>query len=103
MNIFFFKLASLFYPIVALAYLLYLISLKKTFSKSALVTISVGFASHTLALIMRYAEAGYTPVTNLHESLSFFAWMIIGILLIANLRYKIKVLGAFLTAIALIF
>src|SRR4030042_4914976 len=103
MNIYFFKLASLFYLIGALAYLVYLISLKKTFSKSALVTISVGFASHTLALIMRYAEAGYTPVTNLHESLSFFAWMIIGVLLIANLKYQIGVLGSFLTPVALIF
>ena len=103
MNIYFFKLTSLFYLLGALAYLVYLISLKKTFSKLALITILVGFASHTLALIMRYGEAGYTPVTNLHESLSFFAWMIIGVLMIANLKYQIGVLGSFLTPIALIF
>ncbi len=64
--------------------------------------VSLGFVSHTLALITRYAEAGYTPVTNLHESLSFFAWMIIGVLLMVNLKYKVKVLGSFLTPIALI-
>ncbi len=103
MNIHFFKLTSLLYLLGALAYLAYLISLKKTFSKLAVVTIAAGFASHTLALIMRYVEAGYTPVTNLYESLSFFAWMIIGVLLMANLRYRIEVLGSFLTPIALIF
>jgi len=102
MNIYFFKLASFLYLFGTLAYLAYVIFLKENFSKLAATVVSIGFASHTLALITRYAEAGYTPVTNLHESLSFFAWMIMGILLIVNLKYKVKVLGAFLTPIALI-
>src|SRR4030066_895658 len=102
MNIYFFKLASFLYLLGSIAYLVYIIFLKENLSKLALTIVSIGFASHTLALITRYAEAGHTPVTNLHESLSFFAWMIIGVLLIASLKYKIKVLGAFLSSIALI-
>ncbi len=102
MNIYFFKLAALFYLIGTLAYLAYIFFLKGSLSKSALIAVSIGFASQTLAILTRYFEAGYTPVTNLYESLSFFAWMIIGILLIANLKYKVKVLGSFLTPIALI-
>jgi cytochrome c-type biogenesis protein CcsB len=102
MNIYFFKFASLLYLVGTLAYLFYITFLKEAFSKFAVITVSIGFASHTLALVTRYAEAGHTPVTNLHESLSFFGWMIIGVLLIANLKYKIKVLGAFLTPIGLI-
>jgi len=102
MNIYFFKFASLLYLFGTLAYLVYIIFLKGVLSKIAVTIVSVGFASHTLALLTRYVEAGYTPVTNLYESLSFFAWMIIGILLIANLKYKVKVLGSFLTPIALI-
>lgn len=102
MNIYFFKLASLFYLLGTLSYIIYLLILKDSLSKLATTIVTIGFASHTLALFARYLEAGYTPVTNLHESLSFFAWMIMGILLIAHLRYRIKVLGAFLTTIALI-
>jgi len=102
MNIYFFKFASLFYLLGTLFYSVYMILLKDLLSKLAAVIITIGFVSHTLALLARYVEADYTPVTNLHESLSFFAWMIIGILLIANLKYKIKVLGAFLAPIALI-
>ncbi len=102
MNIHFFKLAAFLYLFGTLAYLAYIIFLKGALSKIALTAVSIGFASHTLALLTRYVEAGYTPVTNLHESLSFFAWMIIGILLMANLKYKVKVLGAFLAPIALI-
>jgi cytochrome c-type biogenesis protein CcsB len=103
MNIHFFKLASLFYLLGTLLYSIYILLLKDSLSKLATIIVTIGFVSHTLALIARYLEAGYTPVTNLHESFSFFAWMIIGILLIANFKYKIKVLGAFLTSIALIF
>jgi len=102
MDIHFFKFASLFYLLGTLFYSVYIILLKNSLSKLAAAIVTIGFASHSLALLTRYVEAGYTPVTNLHESLSFFAWMIIGILLIANLKYKIKVLGAFLTSIALI-
>jgi len=103
MNIHFFKLASLFYLFGALFYSVYILLLKESLFKLSTIIVIIGFVSHTLALIARYLEAGYTPVTNLHESFSFFAWMIIGILLIANFKYKIKVLGAFLTSIALIF
>ncbi len=102
MNIYFFKFASFLYLIGTLAYLAYIFFFKSSLSKTAVITVSIGFASHTLAILTRYVEAGYTPVTNLYESLSFFAWMIVGILLIANLKYKVKVLGSFLTPIALI-
>jgi cytochrome c-type biogenesis protein CcsB len=102
MNIHFFKLASFFYFFGALAYLAYVLFLKEILSKFAFTIVSIGFASHTLALITRYAEAGHTPVTNLHESLSFFAWMMMGVLLTVNLKYKVKILGAFITPIALI-
>jgi len=102
MNIHFFKFATLLYLFGTLAYLTYVALLKEFLWKLAMVIVSVGFASHTLALFIRYAEAGHTPVTNLYESLSFFAWMIIGILLIANLKYKIKALGSFLAPMALI-
>ena len=102
MDIFFFKFSTLFYLLGALAYSAYIISLKEYLSKAALTVTLIGFASHTLALVARYAVAGYTPVTNLYESLSFFAWMIVGVLLVVNLRFKIKVLGAFLSPIAVI-
>jgi len=103
MNIYFFKFASLLYLLGTLTYLFYIIFVRKTLASLATAFISVGFASHTMALFTRYIEAGHTPVTNLYESLSFFSWMIIGVLLITSLKYQIKVLGAFLSPVALIF
>src|SRR4030067_1860596 len=102
MDVFFFKFASFLYLFGTLAYRAYVLCLKGVLSRTAAIIVSFGFASHTLAILTRYFEAGYPPVTNLSESLSFFAWMIIGLLLMANLKYKIKVLGSFLPPIALI-
>ena len=103
MNVFFFKSSTLLYLLGALAlFRLYHFSERNISPGSALTAVLIGFISHTLALITRYAEAGHTPVTNLYESLSFFAWMVIGVLLIASLKYKIKVLGALLSPVALI-
>ncbi len=102
MNLLFFKLGSLFYFAGTVTYLSYIVLLKERLSKAAAAVVFAGFALHTLALITRYIEAGYTPVTNLYESLSFFAWILVGLLLIINRKYKVKVLGAFLTPLALI-
>jgi cytochrome c-type biogenesis protein CcsB len=102
MDVFFFKSSTLLYLLAALLYSAYIIFLREYLSRTAQTAVLIGFISHTLALITRYAEAGHTPVTNLYESLSFFAWMVIGVLLVANLKFKIKVLGALLTPIALI-
>ena len=101
MDIFFFKFSTLLYLLGALAYSAYIVFLKEYLSKTALAAVLAGFISHTLALITRYTEAGHTPVTNLYESLSFFAWMVVGVLIIANVKFKIKVLGALLTPSAL--
>lgn len=102
MNVHFFKMATLSYFLATILYLVHIISLKKAISTWAARVAFGGFAVHTLAFVIRYVEAGYPPVTNLYESLSFFAWMIVGLLLISHARYRVMVLGAFLTAIALI-
>lgn len=102
MNIEFLKLGSLFYFLGTMTYLSYILVLKEVLSRIATIAILIGFGLHTLALIARYVESGQTPVTTLHESLSFFAWMMMGLLLIVNRRYRVKVLGAFLSPLALI-
>ncbi len=102
MNILFFNIGAFFYFLATLMYMGYLFSLKEALGKMAAAVISVGFALHTLALVSRYWEAGHTPVTNLYESLSFFGWMIVGVFLIVNRKYKVKVLGAFLSPVALV-
>jgi len=102
MNIIFFKAAFIVYLLGTLAYLAYLLLFREILRKIANAGVTLAFSLHTLAILARYGEAGYTPVTNLYESLSFFAWMIMGLLLVSTLRYNVKVLGAFLSPVALL-
>lgn len=100
MNLFFFQAALFIYLIGTAASLAYLVFLRKALSRLGTVALAVGFIVHTLALVSRYIEAGYTPITNLHESLSFFSWAIVGVYLILYLEYRVDVLAAFISPVA---
>lgn len=62
-------------------------------------------AAHTVAIIFRWVESynlgiGHAPLSNLYESLIFFAWTIILLYMIVEWRTKNKSLGAFATPLA---
>jgi cytochrome c-type biogenesis protein CcsB len=103
MNVWILKLAALVYLVATGLHLGYLISLKQPVRRWGAWATWAGFAVHTAGLLVRFAEAGYTPVTSLHEAMSFFAWCVVGIYLILQLRYDLPSLGAFASPVALIF
>lgn len=102
MNLIFFAATLFIYLLGTGMALIYLITLKKSLAGISNLIIGVGFLAHTGALISRYLEAGYTPITNLHEALSFFAWSIVAVYLILQMKYKVDVLAAFVSPIAVI-
>ena len=68
---------------------------RKVFIQVALGLVGCGFACHTVFLILLGLRVRHLPITNLSESLSFFAWCITLTFIAAHLRYRINVLGAF--------
>ena len=90
------------------AFMLYLFMMvigKDIFGRLATVVTVVGFAAHTAAIILRWVESyslgiGHAPLSNLYESLIFFAWTIILLYLIMEWRTKNRTLGAFVTPLA---
>ena len=100
MNLPFFQAALIIYLLGTVVSLAYLISLRRPLSRLGTIILGGGFAVHTLALILRYVEAGYTPVTNLHESLSFFSWAIVGVYFILFWKYRVDSLAAFVSPMA---
>ncbi|OQY20436.1 MAG: c-type cytochrome biogenesis protein CcsB [Desulfobacteraceae bacterium 4572_35.1] len=102
MNIMLFKLTLLLYGITTLLYMVSVVVNKPNGDNWARRVLVVAFAGHTLTLIMRFYEAGYTPVTNLHESLSFFAWTLAGTFLVIDRRLRMAVLAATTSTIVLI-
>jgi cytochrome c-type biogenesis protein CcsB len=97
-----FKITLLGYLAASCGYLVHIASGRCTAEKIGRWLIRGSFVLHCATLVLRFVEAGYTPVTNLHESLSFFAWCITGIFLLFDFRYGLAVLGAFLAPLALL-
>lgn len=61
-----------------------------------------GFFAHLLATLHRFIAAGHLPITNMHESLSFFGLALVGIYLAFELRYQVSTLGSFITPVVLL-
>ena len=96
-----FKITLLVYFVATVLFLIDVISRKVELGRYARWVLVGGFAVHCGALVARWIQVGHLPVTNLHESLSFFAWTIVGIYLLFDLRYRLNVLGAFICPLAL--
>ncbi len=101
-NILLFKITLLFYFVATVLYLVDVIARRDKAGRAARWVMVGGFALHCCTLVARFVASGHTPATSLHESLSFFAWTVVGIYLLFDLRYRLAVLGAFVTPLALV-
>jgi len=68
----------------------------------------VGLLAHTFAIGLRWYESyqmpgdvGHAPLSNLYESVIFFAWTILLIYVLIDLKYKQRSIGAFVLPFAL--
>ncbi len=68
---------------------------RQVFVQVALGMVALGFVSQTVFLVLIGLERRHFPMTNLPETLCFFAWCVTLTFIIASLRYHINVLGAF--------
>jgi len=65
----------------------------------------IGLFAQTLAIILRWVESyrlgiGHAPLSNLYESLIFFAWTIMLLYMIVEWRTKNRTFGTFVTPLA---
>jgi cytochrome c-type biogenesis protein CcsB len=103
MHIALLKTTTLFYLAGALLYLYFIITLKEKGARFGRMFLIIGVILHLVGFSSRYAAAGYTPVTSLFESLSFFAMTIVGVFLVTEIRYNLRILGSFVAPIAFAF
>ncbi|MBL0714154.1 MAG: c-type cytochrome biogenesis protein CcsB [Desulfosarcina sp.] len=79
---------------------------KKSFAgRIATVVTALGLAGNTAGILLRWVESyrlgiGHAPLSNLYESLVFFAWCIALLYLFVEWKYKKRVFGIFSTALA---
>ena len=100
-NVLLFKATLLVYFVATLFYLIGVISRREKFRQNAIWILVGGFALHCITIGFRWHSTKALPIASLHESLSFFAWALVGIYLLFYLRYRTVMLGAFVPPLAL--
>ena len=86
-------------------YLLMMVMGKEFFGRLATFVTLAGLLGQSLAIVLRWIESydlgiGHAPLSNLYESLIFFAWTIVFLYLLIEWRTKNRSLGAFATPLA---
>jgi len=106
--------SSMLFNITTLAYLasmvvffVFLASNNKTVGLTGSLIAYAGLGVQTVAIGLRWKESytmgfGHAPLSNLYESVVFFSWTIILILLFIDLKYKYRIIGAFVVPFALL-
>ncbi len=62
-----------------------------------------GAVCHAVAIMLRSVEIGQLAVTTSPEAMSFFAWIFVMTYLVVQLRLKLRILGSFVSPLAVIF
>ncbi len=86
-------------------YLVRMVSVRERWGRMGTATALVGLFAHTAALILRWVASyqmgiGHAPLSNLYESLIFFAWSIMALYLVVEWRTKSRSLGTFVVPVA---
>ncbi len=96
-------LAVLCYGIGSIGYFVYLIRERDLIHWSAWGVLLVGALFHGAAIMLHSYKVGQLAVSNSQEALSFFSWMIVVTYLATQGRFRLRILGSFISPLAVIF
>lgn len=102
-----FNITTFGYLISMLLFFAFLASKAKALGAAGIVTAYVGLVAQSAAIILRWKESydlgvGHAPLSNLYESVVFFSWTIVLIYALLDLKYRYRVIGAFVMPFALL-
>ncbi|MDH3554337.1 MAG: cytochrome c biogenesis protein [Deltaproteobacteria bacterium] len=96
-------ITTLLYAVGTVGFLIYVIRTEKVIHRIAYGFLLAGFVSHTLGLAMLVSQLRQMPVTTLPQTFSLFAWAIVGSYLAFQLKFNIRILGTFVSPLAVVF
>ncbi|MFO7555400.1 MAG: c-type cytochrome biogenesis protein CcsB [Desulfobacterales bacterium] len=99
------SITTFIYGLAAFLYIAFWVFKKPLPGRLATWTTMIGVSGNLAGVIMRWVESyrlgiGHAPLSNLYESLVFFAMTIIIVYLVIEMKYKNRIIGAFTTPIA---
>jgi cytochrome c-type biogenesis protein CcsB len=103
MEALFIILTTLCYTCGTVGYLIYLFRDRPAIHRTSWAILLAGAVFHLGAVLLRSARIGQLAVTNSQEALSFFALLLVITYLIIQLRLQLRILGSFVSPLAVIF
>lgn len=96
------SIVTFVYGLAAFLYIFAWIFKKPSMAKLASAVTLAGLTGNTAGIVMRWVESyrmgiGHAPLSNLYESLVFFAWATAFMVLIVERKYANRIIGAFTT------
>jgi cytochrome c-type biogenesis protein CcsB len=100
-----FNVTTIGYFLSMVLFITYLGSRNRGIALAAVISAWTGFLANTGAIAVRWMESramgyGHAPLSNLYESIVFFAWSILLIYLLFDLKYRQRSMGAFIMPFA---
>lgn len=100
-----FNITTLSYLVSMIIFFAFLATKNRVVGLFASCAAYFGFIVQTTAIILRWKESyalghGHAPLSNLYESVVFFSWTIILIYGLIELKYKYRIIGAFVVPFA---
>jgi cytochrome c-type biogenesis protein CcsB len=102
-----FNVTTFAYLISMLLFFAFLASRTKVLGTAGMLAAYAGLLAQTVAIGLRWKESydlgvGHAPLSNLYESVVFFAWTIVLIYALLDIKYRYRVIGAFVMPFALL-
>ncbi len=99
------SITTFVFCLAALLYVAAAVFKRPVIGRLATAAAIAAWAGNTAGIVLRWIESyqlgiGHAPLSNMYESLVFFAWTIISVSLFVEFRYKNKLVGAFAAPLA---
>lgn len=94
---------TLLYAVGTVGYLIYVIRTEAAIHRIAYGFLLAGFLTHCLGLALLVSQIRQMPVATLPQTFSLFAWAIVGSYLAFQLKFNIRILGTFVSPLAVVF
>ncbi|MFZ1986274.1 MAG: c-type cytochrome biogenesis protein CcsB [Desulfatitalea sp.] len=92
--------AVLLYMLSAAGYFAYLFLQRERLQQVGSLLLVAGFACQSVGIGWAFIASGHVPVNNLHETLAMAAWTIVGVFLLLQVKFRLKILGVYTAPLA---
>ena len=95
-----FQASVLVYLLATGSFVVHLVWVKDSLARVSPLVLLLGFLVHTVALLSYLWEPDGGAAAQFRGTLSFYSWLLVGIYLLVQLKYRLAVLGALIAPLA---